>query len=212
MRKTTDSKEYFNRIADQWNSIRSEFFSENLKKKAVDAASLGTPAIAADIGAGSGFITEELLSRGIEIIAVDQSEKMLLALRERLADRGRIDCRIVEAQTIPIASSSVNAAFANMYLHHVESPSAAIREMVRIVKPGGSVVITDLDEHQFEFLRTEQHDRWMGFKREAVKRWFEESGLRDVTVGSAQESCCASSDCGTEEARVSIFLAKGVKG
>jgi ubiquinone/menaquinone biosynthesis C-methylase UbiE len=56
-----------------------------------------------------------------------------------------------------------------MLLHHVENPKVAIKEMVRILKPGGMIVITDLDEHKFEFLKTEQHDRWMGFKREDVQ-------------------------------------------
>jgi len=48
-----------------------------------------------------------------------------------------------------------------MYLHHVEDPPAAIKEMVRILKPGGKIVITDADEHNYEFLRTEQQDRWL---------------------------------------------------
>ncbi|MBM4168647.1 MAG: methyltransferase domain-containing protein [Ignavibacteria bacterium] len=206
-----NSKEYFDRISDRWDSIRSGFFSENLGKKAVDAASLSPGASVADIGAGSGFITEELLTRGHHVIAVDQSEKMLLALRTRVGDRGSIDCRVGEDRSLPVADSSVDAALANMFLHHVESPPDAIREMARIVKPGGRVVLSDLDEHTFEFLRTEQHDRWMGFKRDDIRRWFAEAGLIDISVTSAEETCCASSECGGETAKVTIFLAAGTK-
>ena len=54
--------------------------------------------------------------------------------------------------------------------------------MVRILKPGGELVITDMDEHEFKFLKEEHHDRWMGFKREDVRRWFEEAGLKNVIV------------------------------
>jgi len=75
-----------------------------------------------------------------------------------------------------------------MCLHHVENPLAAIKEMRRILKRGGKLVITDMDEHQFEFLRAEQHDRWLGFKREDVKRWFLEAGLKNVTVNAAGET------------------------
>jgi ubiquinone/menaquinone biosynthesis C-methylase UbiE len=64
----------------------------------------------------------------------------------------------------------VDYVFANMYLHHVEQPVAAIREMARILKARGKLV--DLDEHNFESLRTEQHDRWPGFYREEVRQWF----------------------------------------
>jgi ubiquinone/menaquinone biosynthesis C-methylase UbiE len=78
-----------------------------------------------------------------------------------------------------------------MYLHHVEDPSKAIKEMARIVDIGGKVVITDLDTHEFEFLKTEQYDRWMGFDSGDIKRWFEEAGLKNVTVDCSGESCGA---------------------
>ena len=46
--------------------------------------------------------------------------------------------------------------FANMYLHHVDLPQVAIEEMARVLKPGGKVIITDMDEHDFDFLRKER--------------------------------------------------------
>ncbi len=98
-------------------------------------------------------------------------------MRETFGHNAPIHYRVGKAKRLPSAYASVDYAFANMYLHHVEHPVIAIKEMARIVKPGGRVVITDLDEHTFEFLVAEQHDRWMGFKREDVKRWFEDAGL-----------------------------------
>jgi len=103
----------------------------------------------------------------------------------------------------------VDYAFANMYLHHVEIPSQAIKEMVRILKPGGKLVITDLDEHNFKFLRREHNDLWMGFKREEIRRWLKEAGLRDVAVDCVGENCCAVSSCRTEHAKINIFVASG---
>ena len=41
--------------------------------------------------------------------------------------------------------------------------------MARVLRPGGVVVVTDLDSHEFEFLRTERHDRWKGFERVNVE-------------------------------------------
>jgi len=205
------SKQYFDEVAHQWDTMRASFFSEDVREKALAIAGLQKGKIAADIGAGTGFITEGLVHRGLQVIAVDQSEAMLETMRKKFGSAEGIDYRIGETETLPISDNSVDYVFANMYLHHVESPSQAILEMVRILKPGGKLVITDLDEHHFEFLRVEQHDRWMGFKREDVRRWLTEAGLKNVTVDCVGEDCCAHSSCGSEFASVSIFVASGEK-
>jgi len=98
-----------------------------------------------------------------------------------------------------------------MYLHHVERPAVAIVELYRTLKSGGKLIITDLDKHDFEFLVTEQNDRWMGFERSDIIEWFEAAGFREVTVDCVNADCCADS-CGTDaRAEVSIFIATGVK-
>jgi ubiquinone/menaquinone biosynthesis C-methylase UbiE len=205
------SKDYFDQVATAWDTMRSQFFPDAVREKAVAAAGVRPGTIAADLGAGSGFVTEELLKHGVRVIAVDQSEHMLQQMREKFGAEAPIDYRAGEAEQLPLDDSAVDYSFANMYLHHVEQPATAIKEMVRIVKPGGRVAITDLDEHTFEFLVTEQHDRWMGFKREDIQRWFEEAGLKNVSVVSANATCCSDSECKTVRAEVSIFLAVGVK-
>jgi len=133
--------------------MREGFFSEAVKNKAFSTAGVQKGKIAADIGAGTGFITEGLIRNGLKVIAVDQSEAMLAEMRIKFARVEGIDYRLGEAEKLPIPDKAVDYTFANMYLHHVELPLKAIKEMVRILKPGGKLVITDMDEHTFEFLR-----------------------------------------------------------
>ncbi len=203
------SRGYFDQVAPQWDTMRKSFFSDQVREKAYAAAGVQAGKSAADVGAGTGFITEGLIARGVRVIAVDQSEPMLAEMRERFGER--IDCRLGSADALPLPGDTVDYAFANMYLHHVDEPSRAINEMARIVKPGGKLVITDLDEHHFDFLRTEQYDRWMGFKREDVERWFRAAGLKNVFVDCVGENCCADSKSGADHATVSIFVASGEK-
>ncbi|MFX1466290.1 MAG: class I SAM-dependent methyltransferase, partial [Promethearchaeota archaeon] len=176
------SKKYFDNVASQWDKMRETFFSEAVREKAFTVANIKPGGLAADIGAGTGFITEGLIKNGMNVIVIDQSEEMIREMQKKFPDNTGIDYRKGDAENLPVEDESVDYVFANMYLHHVESPPVAINEMVRILKLGGKLIITDLDEHNFEFLKTEQYDRWMGFKREDVKRWFIESGLKDVMV------------------------------
>ena len=205
------SKEYFDEVAQDWDEMREGFFSDAVREKALSIADVQPGTVAADIGAGSGYVTEALIERGLRVIAVDQSEAMLGEMRRRLPDPANVDYRVGQAESLCIFDETVDYVFANMYLHHVESPSVAIAEMARILKLGGRLVITDLDEHTFEFLRKEQHDRWLGFKRHDVERWLQEAGLSEVAIDCVGEDCCAQAKLGGGSAQVSIFVAHGDK-
>ncbi len=205
------SKDYFEKVADQWDRMRRSFFSEKVREVAVAKADIQAGKLAADIGAGTGFVTEELVHKGLKVIAVDQSEAMLEEMKKKSGLSRSVEYRIGEFNNLPMQDETVDYVFANMYLHHVELPQVAIEEMVRILKPGGKVVITDMDEHEFEFLRQEQHDRWLGFKREDIENWFNEAGLKNVKVDCVGEECCGESLEGCDKASVSLFVAYGEK-
>lgn len=202
---------YFDEVASQWDKMRQAFFSQNVREKAISAANVKFGKVAADIRAGTGFITQGLIDKGLKVIAIDQSEMMIGEMKKKFSGRGIIDYRIGEAEKLPIEDDHVDYTFANMFLHHVDNPPSAIKEMARILKPSGVLVITDLDEHNFKFLETEHFDHWMGFKRDDVKRWFIEAGLKEVEIDCAGENCCTHSICGNEHASISIFVASGMK-
>jgi ubiquinone/menaquinone biosynthesis C-methylase UbiE len=205
------SKDYFDNVADKWDQMRRSFFSEKVRKVAVAKAGIQAGKLAADIGAGTGFMTEELIHNGLKVVAVDQSEAMLEEMKKKFGRLGTVEYRVGKFNNLPIQNETVDYVFANMYLHHVDLPQVAIDEMVRVLKPGGKVVITDMDEHMFEFLRNEQHDRWLGFKREDVECWFDKAGLKNVKVECVEEECCADSVECSEKASVSLFVAYGEK-
>jgi precorrin-6B methylase 2 len=60
-----EPRSYFDEVAPQWDRLRESFFSEAVRVKALSVANVNPDGIAADIGCGTGFITEGLVQRGL---------------------------------------------------------------------------------------------------------------------------------------------------
>ena len=204
-----ETRQYFDGVADKWDGMREAFFGDGVRRSAIAAAEIRPGALVADVGTGTGFLAEAALDAGARVIGVDISDAMLAQVSARLAGKP-FEARHGDTQALPLATGEADAVVANMVLHHAMDPQAVIHEMTRILKPGGRLVITDADTHEHEWLRTEQHDRWLGFDRRDVVTWFTEAGLEDVRVGDTGEVCSPTSSGGTRAA-ITIFLARGRK-
>jgi ubiquinone/menaquinone biosynthesis C-methylase UbiE len=204
-----DTKTYFDAVAGRWEDMRRQFFGEGVRRAAIDAAQIAPGSVVVDVGTGTGFLADAALDAGARVIAVDASAGMLDQVRRRLSGRS-IEVREGDVEALPVDSGEADAVLANMVLHHAPDPARAIGEMARALKPGGRLVITDADTHTHEWLRIEQHDRWLGFERDDVARWFREAGLDGVSVGDTHEICSPTSQCGTKAA-ITIFIARGEK-
>src|SRR5512138_989594 len=102
-----------------------------------------------DCGCGMGALTTSLsewLAPG-EVIGIDREPSQLEAARAWAAEKGVSNVRfeIGNIYEIPYPDSSFDAAFAFTVLEHVREPLRAMREMRRILKPGGVVGIQDPD-------------------------------------------------------------------
>lgn len=206
---------YFAEVAAQWDQMRRDFFSDEVRRAAFRAAEISTDSIlktAADVGAGTGFMTEGLVKAGLEVIAIDPVQEMLDVLAKKPFSTYGVECRLGEAENIPIDDMGVDYVFANMSLHHVENPERAVAEMYRILKRGGRLIITDMDTHSFEDLRKAHNDRWMGFDRKTVAGWFESAGFEASQIDNVGSCCGGGASAMTIDGYgIGVFVASGVR-
>jgi len=176
--RSARTRSFFDSVGPEWDAVRKVFNDDALRARAV--AHLAPPNLAvADIGTGTGVLATELARLGLRVIAIDNSARMLDAARANL-EREKIsgvELREGDVSALPLANAEVDAALAHMVLHYLPSPGEAVREMARVVKPGGSVVVVDFVQHQHEWMREELGVQWLGFHDDEVDGWFESVGL-----------------------------------
>jgi ubiquinone/menaquinone biosynthesis C-methylase UbiE len=136
---------------------------------------------------------------------------MLKHMKAKFPDARNIDYRTGYSNHLPVKDNIIDYALANMYLHHVDDPPKAIREIYRILKPGGRMILTDLDAHPFEYLKTVHHDVWLGFEHYEIESCLKEAGFKNIHVRSIEEYCCETTVKPEYNAKISIFLATGEK-
>ena len=177
-----DVKAFFERVAADWDGMRLAYHDERVIEKMVEIVDVSGATTVADVGTGTGFVAAGVASRAGRVVAVDNSQARLDVARANLDALGLPNAELIEGEltALPLASDSVDAAFANMLMHHAEEPAAALEEMARVVKPGGLVAIVDAVEHHYEWIREEHADIWLGFGREQIEGLFGEAGLEEV--------------------------------
>jgi ubiquinone/menaquinone biosynthesis C-methylase UbiE len=104
-----------------------------------------------EVGCGNGIFLP-LLAAAVgphgRINGIDHSPQFVAAAQERVAAAGfseRVMVREADAYRLPFADGSFDAAHCERVLMHLEDPTAALREMRRVVKPGGVVVAAEPD-------------------------------------------------------------------
>jgi SAM-dependent methyltransferase len=147
--------------------------------------------VVADLGAGEGTLSQLLAQRAEKVIAIDLSPKMV-EFGQQLAEQhglSNLEFRVGDIENPPIEEASLDLAILSQALHHAEHPQAAVNAAFRILKPGGSLIILDLLQHNFEEARELYADRWLGFAESELAAMMEKAGFTQVeTVVADRET------------------------
>ena len=96
-----------------------------------------------DAGCGPGFYAEEILARGAhDVEGVDASETMVLLARERVRENATFRVHDLQQPLSWIEASSFDLAVMALVIHHLDDRTAALREMHRILRPDGALVVS----------------------------------------------------------------------
>ena len=173
--RSTRSQQFFSTSAGQWDKMRLELFGRR-----ADVALLGLldeSWTVADLGCGTGAISQSLAPFVQRVIAVDESTAMLTAARKRLHGIGNVDIRDGRLEALPLDDAGADVALLFLVLHYAADPSRVIAEAARILKPGGRLLVLDMVPHDRQDLRQAMGHLWQGFDRQTLGGWMQGAGL-----------------------------------
>lgn len=171
------------------------FFAE-CKRESYDLLAATPGSRVLEVGCGLGDDAAALARRvapGGSVVAVDGSEAMVEAARKRHGDVAGLSFDVADASRLPYGDRTFDGCRIDRVLQHIADPGAAIREMVRVLRPGGMLVAFDND---WETLTIDSPNR--SLTRTVLNAWcdrfpsgwigrrmvglFTEAGLADVEV------------------------------
>jgi ubiquinone/menaquinone biosynthesis C-methylase UbiE len=118
-----------------------------------------------DAGCGRGDFSARLADAGVEVVGLDQSERMVELTRAR-----GVEAVVGDIAALPFPDASFDAAAANHVLYHLPDVDRGIAELARVLRPGGRLVATtnavrSLGE-MWDLVGRDLAERWEIFMRE----------------------------------------------
>jgi ubiquinone/menaquinone biosynthesis C-methylase UbiE len=172
------SQEFFDYCAPQWDVLARKILPV---AEYLDFLIEEIPAcdVVLEVGVGTGSLLAGLSRKASRMVAVDHSPAMIEEARARIGLQGLtgVELRLGEMSHLPLSNGEAQFAVLNMVLHHAAQPAGVLKEMFRVLRPSGGLVIADLQRHEKEWVRDRMADLWLGFERREIEGWLQAAGF-----------------------------------
>lgn len=169
--------EFFEASGSRWDTLRDEMFGSTLHLEAL-LGLLPADWRVADLGCGTGAVSEALAPFVREVVGVDNSAAMRQVARQRTRRFGNVVLQHGELEALPLETASLDAATLILVLHHLEQPGVAVREAARCLRQGGRLLAVDMLPHDRTQYRQEMGHVWLGFSEDEVRSMLQQAGFR----------------------------------
>ena len=171
----TDSEQFFQTIKERWTAIRTSLFGDQFLLPTL-LSLLPSNISIVDLGCGNGDTLLALAPHIDTLVGVDRSPAMLSIAKNRSIQHKNIQLKQGVLEDIPLANQEFDVALCILVLHHVPKIHAAMNEIARILKPGGRLIILDMETHNKQELQKQMGHKHLGFSTQE----FSHSGFETV--------------------------------
>ncbi len=192
----------FDRAADTYDSVAGSYFSY-FGPRSVARANIPNGGVVLDVACGKGAALIPAAQLGVATaVGVDISLEMARSARARAAERdlGNVCVAVMDGDGLALRDDCVDAAICGFSMHFFADPVSVVSEFARVVRPGGTVVLSEWGR---------EDDRW-SWESDLIRKL----GVHGVTTGSFDQEDMASvlakvglRDVRIEEEELDVLLA-----
>ena len=180
-RRRAKSEEFFATAAGGWDHIRADLYGDQFYLWAV-LGLVDPTLVVGDLGCGTGQLSETLAPYVKRVVAIDSSDDMLEAAKQRLGGAKNVEMRKGELESLPLQAAELDVAMLSLVLHYSPSPARALAEVGRVVRPGGRALVVDMLPHEREEYQQQMGHVWLGFTEKQMTKLLAGAGFDHVRI------------------------------
>ena len=157
------SRRYFNKWAKGYDRSWTQIWFQENHRRIVQAMAPPADSRILDVGCGTGQLAARLAQRVPHgsVLGVDPAEEMIRVARRQHRHRQNLRFEVGSSEAIPADAGAFDIAVSTISFHHWARPVESLRDIARVLRPHGRVLILDLCRDNLFMGALDQLQRWL---------------------------------------------------
>ena len=171
---------FYKYLSKVYDTINPFIWNEEMRDEALAMLDISEGDRVLDVGCGTGFATEGLLEHTRNVHGLDQSVHQLEKAWDKLGKHDPVSFHRGDAERLPFRDDAFDVVWSSGSIEYWPNPVVALREMRRVVKPGGQVLVVGPNYPKSSVMQKVADAIMLFYDREEADRMFREAGYTDI--------------------------------
>jgi demethylmenaquinone methyltransferase/2-methoxy-6-polyprenyl-1,4-benzoquinol methylase len=173
------ARTFYKYLSKVYDRINPFIWNEQMRDEAIEMLDIGPDDHVLDVGCGTGFATEALLTETDNVYGLDQSAHQLEKAYAKFGKRGPVRFHRGDAERLPFADDTFDVVWSSGSIEYWPNPVTALRELRRVTKPGGQVLVVGPDYPNNTVFQKMADAIMLFYDEEEADRMFTEAGFTE---------------------------------
>ena len=173
------ARTFYKYLSKVYDRINPFIWNEEMRDEAIEMLDIAPDDHVLDVGCGTGFGTEGLLTKTEHVYGLDQSPHQLEKAYAKFGKRGSVRFHLGDAERLPFADDAFDVVWSSGSIEYWPNPVTALRELRRVAKPGGQVLVVGPDYPNNGVFQKMADAIMLFYDEEEADRMFTDAGYTD---------------------------------